>query len=139
MYTHLTRIVCACALLFLSYATHAQKGSFLVNNHLRESGQSEGINFEIISDNNGLLSMANNLGVFQYDGKIWDYYHTPSAALSLAADSSNQLFVGCINGFGVINWKDYNIHYQPIYQSDSTSELFYQTKFHNGKIYFLRI
>ncbi len=137
MHTHLTRLILLSLFVVLSQSVYAQKGSFLVNNHIRESGHSEGINFEIISDNNGLLSMANNLGVFQYDGKIWDYYHTPSAALSLAADSSNQLFVGCINGFGVINWKDYNIHYTPLYETDSTSELFYQTKFHDGKIFFL--
>ncbi len=137
MYTPFARLIFLSLLLAMSHIAAAQKGSFLVNNHIRETGHSEGINFEIISDNNGLLSLANNLGVFQYDGKIWDYYHTPSAALSLAADSSNQLFVGCINGFGVINWKDYNIHYTPIYETDSTSELFYQTQFYNGKIYFL--
>ncbi len=132
-----TYLTIAALAIISVFSAHAQKGSFLVNNHIRETGHTEGISFQISSDSRGLLSMANTLGVYQYDGKVWDFYPTPSAALSIATDDDNQIYVGCINGFGTINWRDYNIHYISLHESDSTSQLFYQTEHFQSKVYFL--
>lgn len=125
-----------CLISFYSFS-QSEEGSFIIDDHYRGLNQSDGIHFEIISDQNGLISAAHNQGVFQYDGATWDYYHTPTAAISLANDKENTLYVGCANGFGKLGWVDYNIDYIPIYNSDSTSELFFQTKYNDSKVYFL--
>ena len=113
-------------LLCINIAT-AQEGSFIIDDHYRPSDNTDGIHFEVISDNNGLISAAHNQGIFQYDGTVWDYYHTPTAAISVANSDENQLFVGCVNGFGKLDWVDFKITYVPLYESDSTPELFFQT------------
>jgi len=123
--------------LFFPYIAHSQEGSFIIDDHYRTSDHSDGIHFEIISDQNGLISAAHNQGVYQYDGTVWDYYHTPSAAISLANDAQNTLYVGCVNGFGKLDWVDFNVEYIPIYQSDSTPELFFQTESSGDEVYFL--
>ncbi len=121
----------------LSINIYAQKGSFIIDDHYRENGHTDGVNFEIISDNNGLISVAHNQGVFQYDGSVWDYYKTPTAAISVTNDEINKLYVGCINGFGKLDWINFQIEYVPIYQSDSIPELFFQTKSLKDRVYFL--
>ena len=122
---------CLCPLI-----SYSQQGSFIIDDHYRTSEHSDGIHFEIISDNNGLISAAHNQGVYQYDGTVWDYYHTPTAAISLANDAENSLYVGCVNGFGKLDWVDFKIEYVPIYESDSTPELFFQTASLENEVFF---
>lgn len=123
--------------IFFPLASYSQQGSFIIDDHYRTSDHSDGIHFEIISDNNGLISAAHNQGIYQYDGTIWDYYHTPTAAISLANDSENTLYVGCVNGFGKLDWVDFKVEYIPLYESDSTPELFFQTASLADEVFFL--
>ena len=123
--------------LVIITAGYAQEGSFIIDDHYRPSDNTDGIHFEIISDNNGLISAAHNQGIFQYDGTVWDYYRTPTAAISLANNDENKLFVGCVNGFGKLDWVDFKITYVPLYESDSTPELFFQTVTSGEEVYYL--
>ena len=126
-------IVC----ILFPLVSYSQKGSFIIDDHYRTSDHSDGIHFEVISDNNGLISAAHNQGIYQYDGTIWDFYHTPTAAISLANDAENTLYIGCVNGFGKLDWVDFKIEYIPIYESDSTPELFFQTASTGDEVFFL--
>ncbi|MGB3467211.1 MAG: triple tyrosine motif-containing protein, partial [Cyclobacteriaceae bacterium] len=131
---HLTVLLLCCLMPGIS---HAQHGSFIIDDHYRSSDHRDGIHFEIISDNNGLISVAHNQGIFQYDGAVWDYYHTPTAAISLTNDAENAIYVGCVNGFGRLDWVDYKVQYVPVYESEDTPELFFQAESVGDNVYYL--
>lgn len=124
-------------LLLLFHSSVAQKGDFLLKHHTPSHTTIDNVNFEIISDNNGLICIANRAGVLQYDGDTWDYFQTPSAALSLAVDDDNVLYVGSINTFGKVDFHKNKRSFQPLLVSDTLNDLFLQTVFSEGKVYFL--
>jgi len=130
-------VLISISISFLSTFVHAQQGSFIIDDHYRDSEITDGINFEIISDHNGLISVAHNQGIYQYDGTVWDYYHTPTASISLANDLENKLYIGGINGFGKLDWVDFKIEYIPLHENDSLPELFFQTEAIGERVYFL--
>ncbi len=115
----------------------AQKGDFLITNHLPKHSNIDNSNFEITSDSKGRLCIANRSGVLKYDGEAWDYYKTPSAALSLAVDSTDIVYVGCIGSVGIIDFHNRKIAYKPLVQSDTLSDLFLETVHFKNKVYFL--
>lgn len=124
-------------LLFISLCALSQRGDFLITEHFPEASNIDNTNFEIISDNQGLLCIANRSGVLKYDGSAWDYFQTPSAALSLAVDSSHVVYVGCIGSVGMIDFDDRSIRYKSLMKSDTISDLFLETHFMNNKVYFM--
>ncbi len=117
--------------------TSAQKGDFLITNHFPRHSNIDNSNFEITSDHQGRLCIANRSGVLKYDGEAWDYYQTPSAALSLAVDSSNVVYVGCIGSVGMIDFHDRRIVYKPLIELDTLSDLFLETEHFASKVYFM--
>ena len=117
--------------------TYAQQGDFLLTHHFPSNSNLDNTNFEIISDNNGLLCVANRSGVLKYDGDTWDFYETPSAALSLAVDSTNTIYVGGIGSIGQISLNRNSIEFNQLIVNDSLNDLFFQTVHHRGKVYFL--
>jgi hypothetical protein len=123
--------------LLLSIFASSQRGDFLITEHSPQALTIDNTNFEIISDNQGLLCIANRSGVLKYDGNSWDYYETPSAALSLAVDSSNVVYVGCIGSVGSIDFDERSVRYTSLIESDTISDLFLETHFMNNKVYFL--
>lgn len=124
----------ACLVLSCSFA---QKGDFLLTNHFPRHSNIDNSNFEIISDNNGRLCIANRSGVLKYDGEVWDFYQTPSAALSIAVDSSDAVYVGCIGKVGIIDYQDRQFQYSSIFENDTLNDLFLETHYLRGKVYFL--
>lgn len=116
---------------------YGQQGDFLMTEHFSDNSILDNTNFEITNDYLGRLCVANRSGILKYDGEAWDYYKTPSAALSLAVDSSNVVYVGCIGSVGMIDFKGRQIVYQQIAAPDSSNNLFLETLFNKGKAYFL--
>lgn len=124
------------AFLILSFS-QAQQGDFLLTHHFPQNSNIDNSNFEIISDSYGRLCIANRSGVLKYDGEAWDYYKTPSAALSIAVDSSDVVYVGCIGSIGKIDFHERKIQYQEILETDTIDDLFLQTHYLGGNAYFL--
>lgn len=124
-------------LFTLTSICFSQQGDFLLTEHLPQQSNIDNTNFEIINDNLGRLCVANRRGVLKYDGEAWDYYQTPTAALSIAVDSSNVVYVGCIGSVGMIDFKERSILYQPLVESDSIQDLFLQTFYNKGRVFFL--
>jgi len=122
-------------LLFRTFISLAQQGDFLIAQHTLEGG--DHTNFDIISDNNGLICLANRSGIYRYDGDTWDYSSTSAAALSIAVDEHNTLYVGSIGTYGKINYADRDFQFQSLMEQDSLKDLFLQTHYHQGKVYFL--
>lgn len=117
--------------------TYAQKGDFLLTNHFPKHSNIDNTNFEITHDSHGRLCIANRSGVLKYDGEVWDFYQTPSAALSLAVDSTDVVYAGCIGSVGIIDFHNRSISYSPLIESDSIDDLFLETHFFESKAYFL--
>lgn len=115
----------------------SQKGDFLLTHHHPTQPNIDNINFEIISDNNGLIYIANRAGVLTYDGDSWEYFQTPSAALSIDTDSTNTLYVGSIGTAGKIDIDKNEITYLDLLESDTISDLFFQTKSFGNYVYYL--
>ncbi|MFK7953198.1 MAG: triple tyrosine motif-containing protein [Ekhidna sp.] len=131
------RHILAFSLLLSSLLSISQRGDFLITEHFPDASNIDNTNFEIISDHQGLLCIANRSGVLKYDGSAWDYFKTPSAALSLAVDSSHVVYVGCIGSVGMIDFDERSVRYKSLIESDTISDLFLETHFMNNKVYFL--
>lgn len=59
-------------------------------------------NWNIDQDQNGNLYFANNEGLFQYDGTVWNKYTLPNKTVvrSIKTDKSGRIYVGGYNEFG---------------------------------------
>ncbi len=115
----------------------AQTGDFILTHHSPKHSEIDNINFEIKADKNGLICIANRFGVLKYDGIEWDFYRTNSSALSLAISDDNIVYVGCLGGFGKLDYSNNSYEYIPILSGDTLSEHFLQTFATKDYIYFL--
>ncbi len=115
----------------------AQTGDFILTHHSPKHSEIDNINFEIKADRNGLICIANRFGVLKYDGIDWDFYRTTSSALSLAISEDNIVYVGCLGGFGKLDYSNNSYKYIPILESDTLSEHFLQTFTTRDDVYFL--
>ncbi|MEO9484411.1 MAG: triple tyrosine motif-containing protein [Ekhidna sp.] len=123
--------------LLFSSISFAQKGDFLLTHHFPRHSNIDNSNFEITSDSYGRLCIANRSGVLKYDGEAWDFYQTPSAALSIAVDSTDIVYVGCIGNIGMIDFHNRKIQYKSLLAVDTLDDLFLETHHLNGKVYFM--
>ncbi len=121
----------------ISFGSTAQKGDFILTHHAPKHSEIDNVNFEVITDNNGIICVANRFGVLKYDGQNWDFYPTHSSALSLTTASDNTLYVGCLGEFGKIDFLDNAYQYVPLMQADSLNDHFLQTFAISDTIYFL--
>ncbi|MEM7297988.1 MAG: hypothetical protein AAF391_06950, partial [Bacteroidota bacterium] len=124
-------------LLAISVSSLAQQGDFLLSQHTPENSIIDNTSFEIISDQKERICIANSAGILKYDGEAWDYYKTPSAALSLAVGSNNIVYAGCIGTVGMIDFQDRSINFRPLMEEDSINDLFLETFYANGSVYFM--
>ncbi|GAB4237678.1 MAG: hypothetical protein Tsb0034_12920 [Ekhidna sp.] len=115
----------------------SQQGDFLLTQHFPQNSNIDNSHFELTSDSKGRICIANRSGILKYDGEAWDFYQTPSAALSLAVDEADVVYVGCIGSVGLIDFNDRRIEYNPIFENDSIQDLFLETVFASGKVYFM--
>ncbi|XOV93558.1 MAG: triple tyrosine motif-containing protein [Bacteroidota bacterium] len=115
----------------------AQSGDFILSHHAPKHSEIDNVNFEITSDQNGIICIANRFGVLKYDGKDWDFYKTNSSALSLAIAEDNTIYVGCLGEFGKIDFKENDYQYVTIFEEDTVADHFLQTHIANGLVYFL--
>ncbi|MEO9870160.1 triple tyrosine motif-containing protein [Ekhidna sp.] len=123
--------------LLVSMLCFAQTGDFILTHHSPKHSEIDNINFEIKADKNGIICIANRFGVLKYDGIDWDFYRTSSSALSLAISEDNTVYVGCLGGFGKLDFANNAYAYIPILESDSLSDHFLQTFATAEYIYFL--
>lgn len=127
----------AILLCLISTYSFAQKGDFLLAHHFPRHSNIDNSNFEITSDSYGRLCIANRSGVLKYDGEVWDFYQTPSAALSIAVGSSDVVYVGCIGSVGMIDFHNRKIQYKSILEADTLDDLFLETQYLRNKVYFM--
>jgi len=116
--------------------TFAQDGDYFLSHHQPKGEGIDNVNFDLTVGDNGLLYIANRSGVLVYEGKSWDFYETPSAALSIAIDSLNNIYVGCVDNYGKVSLTGNEYKFNTLADS-STNGLFFKTLIYNNKTYFL--
>ncbi len=59
-------------------------------------------NWDIAQDKRGLVYIANNFGLLEYDGSRWQIYRVKNGSKmrSVAIDDAGKIFVGCQGDFG---------------------------------------
>lgn len=126
-----------CMTFLVSGLCFAQTGDFILTHHSPKHSEIDNINFEIKADKNGIICIANRFGVLKYDGIDWDFYRTNSSALSLAISEDNIVYVGCLGGFGKLDYSNNSYKYISILEEDTLSDHFLQTFSTKDYIYFL--
>ena len=132
------KVLLLCIFLALTLdCAHAQEGHYLLSHHNPNIESLDNLNFQIAVDSKGQLCLANRSGLLLFDGQFWDYMPTPSAALSVALDSADNIYVGCVGNFGRIGYKNSQVQYLSLSDSTATDELFFRTTNINNIIYYL--
>ena len=132
------KYIWASLVIALALVTKAQTGDFVLTHHHPKHSEIDNVNFDILTDNHGVIQVANRFGLLKYDGETWDFYRTPSSALSIAVDpNTNTSFVGCIGGFGKMQVINNAYVYQSMLENDSLDDHFNHTFIHRNSVYFL--
>ncbi len=89
---------------------------FITNYTKNEIGISS-INHDIIQDKRGIIYLANDFGILEFDGQNWTIIQNAtngSNIISLAIDKNNRIYAGAQ---GDIGYLDYHSEYKLIYKS----------------------
>ncbi len=83
----------------------AQKGDYFLSHHVPPEDRFDNLNFDIVQGDNGLMWIANHLGIIEYDGRNWQLIPATSAVLSITSHNDIIYFggrniVGKIKGKG---------------------------------------
>ncbi|GEM_PF-3075868 len=99
-----------CTLLLYFPSVYSQnfnssRGVPLIRNYSVKEYKMHEQNFQTIQANDGSMFFANFGGILKYDGSVWNSVYTKSGmrVLSLAKDSTGQIFVGGLRDFGFLN------------------------------------
>ncbi|PIB34116.1 hypothetical protein BFP72_01075 [Reichenbachiella sp. 5M10] len=125
-------------LLLWTYPTLvAQQGDLFLTHHQLDLEGLDNLNFDIASNHNGQLCIANRSGLLFYDGDKWDYISTPSSALSITFDHEDNLYVGCVGDFGIIDYKDNKYQFISLNPNKHDHGLYNKTLYQDSSVYFL--
>ncbi len=80
-----------------------EKGSPVIYNFLSKDYNGEPQNWDIVFDQRGVMYVANNSGILEYDGVEWRIIKFPSDFVrSLAINKKNEIFAGGSGEFGFL-------------------------------------
>ncbi len=117
---------------------YGQKGDLWISNHTPNDSKLQVASFDLTFTKEGILTSASQYGILQYDGKYWDHYPTPGAALSVAVDSLSTVYVGCIGDFGKISYRRGKRQFTSLHPfPGEKSTTFSQVLQFKNKLYFL--
>ena len=115
----------------------AQEGDYFVTHFTPTLNQEEQTYFDLIFTSTDEMVAANRAGIVRFDGQEWSLVRTPSAPLSVAMDSSMNMYVGCADDFGWVTIIDGQQRFKSL-ADDSNRGLTFKTVLFDGKVYFLQ-
>ncbi len=91
-------------LMMISCYTFSQdQGSMFITHYSAVDYGGDAQNWDILKDQNGILYVANNKGVLEYDGVKWRKIPVPTPVVrSLAIDKKNTIYLGAKSEFGYL-------------------------------------
>ncbi|WP_162555834.1 triple tyrosine motif-containing protein [Reichenbachiella versicolor] len=131
------RFIIAFLLTSLPLLVFSQQGDLFLTHHNLDIPGLDNTNFQIITNNHGQLCIANRSGILQYDGTHWDYISTPSAAVSIAFDDEDNLYVGCVGDFGIIDFQDNQYKFVSLNPNKKDDGIYFQTVFMDTCVFFM--
>lgn len=75
---------------------------YIQNFSPKDYGSAHAQNWSVVQDRRGIIYMANNLGVLEYDGASWRLTPTSSTVRSLVVSEDDRIFIGCRDEFGYL-------------------------------------
>lgn len=95
-------VILFCTFLSKPYAAYAQVGLPLVKNFTPDDYNGGIQNWQIAQDQQGMIYVANNFGLLQFDGNDWRSYPIPEASKlrSIAIGADAIIYAGCQGDFG---------------------------------------
>ncbi len=95
-------IIICLLLLQVNLSVYAQPGLPLVKNYSPEEYKGGIQNWQILQDERGVIYVANNFGLLQYDGNDWRTYPISAASKlrSIALGANGRIYAGCQGDFG---------------------------------------
>ncbi|MEQ9424562.1 MAG: hypothetical protein RJQ09_09105 [Cyclobacteriaceae bacterium] len=122
--------------ILLNHHIRAQNGDYLLTHYDPAVVGVDNVNYDMIVDKNGMLSIANRSGVLQFDGKSWQFIATPMAALSITVSNDGSLYVGGVNDYGYIGLGNSGFEFFSLNANDQQG-LFFQAFRHDDVAFFL--
>ncbi len=89
-------------------------GDPLINNYQKDAYKADRQTWSITQQSNGMLYLANNSGVLQFDGTFWKLYHIPNNSIvrSVAVDKNDRVYAGAFDEFGYLQANEFgDLHY----------------------------
>lgn len=130
------KYVTAGVLFLFSITLCAQEGDFYMDHYSPQELSANYRIYDVETDKNGLLWLATNYGLIRYDGISWDFFETPSAALSLLINDSNEVYAGCVGEVGKMVYQKSKFSYKSLTTSDSLSDIYQKAEILNNVLYF---
>ena len=87
-----------------SDADISESGRYYIQNYDYKEYAGHQENWEIVQDPRGIIYVANNWGILEYDGRSWRMINPGknTAVISIAVDSSGVIYAGLENDFGYL-------------------------------------
>mgnify|MGYP002713113461 CR=1 FL=1 len=98
----INRVVIFILFTTFSLAAQAQLGLPLIRNYSPDDYKGGIQNWQILQDERGVIYVANNFGLLQFDGNDWRSYTITEASKlrSIAIDKNNRIYIGSQGDFG---------------------------------------
>ncbi|WP_237390647.1 triple tyrosine motif-containing protein [Fulvivirga sediminis] len=108
--------------LIVSITCFSQEGNYFLRHYVSKDKGYDNIHFDIVQDQNGIISIANRSGLLRFDGKSWEHIKTPSVVFSLSVSENNNLFIGGASGFGqLIRNQKFNLEYKSLSDKEKSA------------------
>ncbi len=133
----MSRFLLSLCLLVSSVVAFSQNGDLPITDHSPNLPGLDHSAFDMVFDSHGMMYAANSAGVLRYDGMHWEYVHTPSAAFSLAVDTTDRVYVGCSGGFGYLLLNDDGLKFHSLITDSLKHQYFTQTSIYGDSIVFM--
>jgi hypothetical protein len=131
------RILILTLLALQTSFTYGQEGDFFVTNYSPRLPGIDHLYFDIQFSSNQEVIVAHKSGILRFDGADWRFTLTPSAALNIALDDEDRIYVGCAGDFGTLGILDGQYQYKSL-AFDSVNTIILQSLYYSDKIYFLQ-
>lgn len=100
MKNNLMTLVCLTVLML----TKGWSQQNIVNHFTSKQYHAHPLMWDMVEDKRGYLWFANNDGVVRFDGNNWKTFATPNPVRSLVITDQYEIFVACIEDFGVLTF-----------------------------------
>jgi len=95
--------IVAVAILFCTTILSVFAQQYISNHYDEKKMNCHRLMWDTHTDQFGRLWFANNQGVVKFDGNNWTLYPTPNPVRNIMVNAKGQIFVTCINDFGVLD------------------------------------